>query len=141
MRRYLTACGLLLTTLLLAACAADQMRTRENLLDDTLRTYGATIRWGDVLRAQDFLDPKLRAEHPPTALELSRFQQIRVTAYNEQSPVPVSSTEVRQTVEIGLVNVNTQEARSVIDRQVWKYDEKTKRWWLVSGLPDISRHE
>lgn len=141
MHRYLTACGLLLSTLLLGACATDQMRTRENLLDDTLRSYAATVRWGDVLRAQDFLDPKVREEHPPTALEIARFRQIQVTAYNEQPAVPVNSTEVRQTVEIGLVNINTQEARSVIDRQVWKYDEQSKRWWLESGLPDISRRD
>jgi hypothetical protein len=141
MRCYLTPCGLLLSTLMLASCASDQMRTKENLLDDTLRSYASTVRWGDVLRAQEFIDPKLREEHPPTALELARVRQIQVTAYNDQPAVPINSTEVRQTVEIGLVNINTQEARSVIDHQVWKYDEKNKRWWLESGLPDISRRD
>ncbi|GAA0710928.1 hypothetical protein [Dokdonella soli] len=141
MHRHLITCGLLLSTALLGACATDPMRSKQKILDDTLRSYAATIRWGDVEQAQAFLDPKLREEHPPSALELARFKQVQITAYNEQPPLPVSDNEVRQIVEIGLVNVNSQSARSVIDRQVWKYDEQTKHWWLTTGLPDISRHE
>ena len=46
-----------------------------------------------------------------------------------------------KTVKLDLLNRNTQTARSVVDHQVWKYDAAAKRWWLVSGLPDISRRE
>ena len=63
-----------------------------------------------------------------------------MTAYNEQPAKPVSEGQVRQVVEIGLVNNNTQTARSLIDRQLWRYDVKAKRWWLVTGLPDITQH-
>ena len=42
-------------------------------------------------------------------------------------------------MEIGLVNVNSQQARSIIDRQVWKYDKENKVWLLTTGLPDITR--
>jgi hypothetical protein len=52
--------------------------------------------------------------------------------------VRVNDTEVRLVVEIGLVNTNTQAARSIIDKQVWRLDEKANRWWLMSGLPDIT---
>ena len=55
--------------------------------------------------------------------------------------MPVGEDEVRQVVQIELANVNTQSVRSIVDRQVWKYDEAGKRWWLTSGLPDIARHE
>jgi len=141
MRRYLFGLSVLLSTALLGACATEKMRSKETVLDETLRTYAATVRWGDIEQALSFVDPKVREEHPPTALELARFKQVRITAYNEQSPIPSGENEVRQSVEIGLVNENTQEARSVIDRQVWRYDEKAKRWWLMTGLPDISRRE
>ena len=137
MRRYVM---LVLTAALLAGCATDKMRSRETVLQDTLKAYAGTIRWGDVAQAQAFIDPKVLTEHPPTALELARFKQVRITAYDEQPVVPVSENEVRQTVEIGLVNINTQSARSVIDNQIWRYDEKEKRWWLTTGLPDITRH-
>jgi hypothetical protein len=65
---------------------------------------------------------------------------VRVTEYNDDAaPVPTSDTEVRQTVRINLVNVNTQSERTVTDNQTWRYDPATKHWWLTSGLPDITR--
>jgi len=133
-----------LSTVLLAACALDQtidkMKGRETLLDETLRGYAATIRWGDPTQAFAYVDPTYREAHPLTELDVARFKQVQITAYNDQLPVPVNENEVRQTVEIGLVNINTQGARSIIDHQVWHYDEKAKRWWLTTGLPDITRH-
>jgi hypothetical protein len=138
-RRSATATSLVALSALLAACATTQLRSKETRLTDTLKAYAATIRWGDVQQAQSFLDPKVLAEHPPTSLELARFKQVQITGYDEQPAVPAGENEVRQTVEIGLVNVNSQAARSVVDRQVWRYDETAKHWWLMSGLPDITR--
>jgi hypothetical protein len=132
---------LLISGMLLAACATEKMRTKQTVLEETLIRYASTIRWGDVAQAQSFIDPKVLAEHPPTSLELARFKQVQVTGYNEQPPVPVGENEVRQTVQISLVNIATQGARSVVDNQVWKYDAESKHWWLVSGIPDISRKE
>ena len=71
---------------------------------------------------------------------MARYQQVRVTDYNDDAgPVPLSDTEVRQSVRISLVNVNTQAERTIIDNQVWQYDAASKHWWLASGLPDITR--
>ena len=141
MRRYLTGCAVALVVALLGACANTEIRSRQTILDETLRSYAATIRWGDIEQALAFVDPKQRAAHPPSALDLARFRQVQISGYNAQAPVPVSETEVRQSVQIELVNVNTQAARSVIDHQVWKYDEAGKHWWLTTGLPDITRSE
>lgn len=139
MHRYLIP--LLLAAVVLAGCATERIRSKQTILEETLRAYAATIRWGDIEQAQAFLEPKLREAHPPSALELARYRQVRVSAYDEQPAIATDENEVRQVVEIGLVNVNTQSARSIVDRQVWRYDDKDKRWWLVSGLPDISRRE
>ena len=140
MHRYLIG-PLLVVSAALGACATESMRSKQTVLDETLRSYAATIRWGEVAQAQAFIDPKVLQEHPPTALELERFRQVRISGYTEQPAVPTSENEVRQIVQIDLINVNTQSARSVIDRQVWRYDEQAKRWWLTTGLPDISRHQ
>jgi hypothetical protein len=126
----------------LAGCASmslDRMKTKEGILEETLQTYAATMRWGDMTRCLAFVDPKIRAEHPMSDLDLARYKQVAVTAYDDQPATPISANEVSQTVEIGLVNVNTQSARSVIDHQIWRYDEKDKHWWLTTGLPDITR--
>ena len=125
----------------LTACAVEQMRNKETILEETLKTYAATIRWGDMTQAIAFVDPKYREAHPMTALDLARYKQVQVTAYNDSPATPIGENEVRQVVEIGLVNINTQTARSIVDKQVWRYDEAEKHWWLTTGLPDITRHD
>ncbi len=132
---------LLLALLALGAAGAVSAKSREKILDETLRTYAATIRWGSIEQAESFVDPKYRAEHPLTALDLARYKQVRFTAYNDRAAIPVSKFEVRQTVEIGLVNVNTQESRTILDQQVWTWDKEAKAWLLSSGLPDITRRD
>ena len=131
-----------LSTGFAAACADMSMQhiqSKETILEDTLKNYAATIRWGDMLQAQAFVDPAFRQAHPMTDLDMQRYRQVQVTAYNDQPAAPLNELEVAQTVEIGLVNINTQAARSIIDHQVWRYDEKQKHWWLMTGLPNIQR--
>ncbi|OOG53913.1 hypothetical protein B0E47_12010 [Rhodanobacter sp. B05] len=128
---------LMLSILLLAACATQE---RSQSLTSTLSAYGGILRWGDFASATQFIDPEVRAKHPLTELDLARYKQVRVTEYNDDAgPVPINPTEVQQTVRISLVNIHTQAERSVIDHQTWHYDEKTKHWWLTSGLPNITQ--
>ena len=136
MRRILTLL-VALSMLLLGGCATDQ---RNKSLTETLNAYGSTVRWGDFVSALQFVDPKVRDKNPPSSLEMSRYQQYKVSGYDEgPGPVPSGEFEVTQVVQINLVNVNTQSERTITDRQTWHYDTEGKHWWLVSGLPDISR--
>ena len=127
-----------LSVLLLAGCAS---KTRSDALTTTINAYGSTLRWGDFQSAAQFIEPKLRAAHPVNALDLARYQQVRVTEYdNGAGPVPTGDFDVQQTAQISLVNIHTQSERTVVDHQTWHYDEKTKHWWLTSGLPDITQN-
>ena len=137
LRVSISLISLILVTLALPVMA----KSREKILTETLRTYAATIRWGSIEQAETFVDPEYRTAHPQSQLDLDRYKQIRITSYEDSAPVPVNDDEVRQTVEIGIVNLHTQEARSIIDRQVWKYDKKGKVWLLSSGLPDITHKD
>lgn len=139
--RLLIAVVALLALALAGGCASDPTHGKVKALDDALRGYAATIRWGDIAQAEAFVDPEYRKEHPLGSIERARFQQVRVSGYNEQAPLRVSEDELRQNVEIVLINQNTQGVRSVLDRQVWRYDAKAQRWWLASGLPDIAPRE
>lgn len=133
MRRLLV---LALLMLLLAGCASDR---RNQALTNTLNAYAGVVRWGDFGSALQFVDPKVRTEHPPSPLQMARYEQFRVTGYDDgQGPAPGAENEVHQVVAISLVNNNTQAERTVIDRQTWHYDPATNHWWLVSGLPDIT---
>jgi hypothetical protein len=128
----------LLAALCLAGCATQ---TRSDLLTTTLNAYGSTLRWGDFQSAALFLDPTIRTAQTPSALDMARYKQVRVSGYDEGAgPVPAGEGEVRQTVHLNLININTQSERTVIDQQTWHYDEKAKHWWLTSGLPDITQH-
>jgi hypothetical protein len=136
MRRHLFPL-LALVALLCAGCATDQ---RNQALITTLNAYASTLRWGDFQSAQQFIEPKVREAHPLSPLDLARYEQVRVTGYDEGAgAVPDGENQVRQVVQISLVNVNTQSERTVVDRQSWRYDPVKKRWWLMSGLPDITR--
>ena len=68
----------LLLLVLLSACAGtggDKVR------QSALSEYGAAIRWGEFDRAQEFVDPIHRAEHPITDLDRERFKLIQVSGY------------------------------------------------------------
>jgi hypothetical protein len=130
---------LVLAVAALTGCAAVS-KSKERLLEETLESYSAVIRWGNFEEAASFVDPETIKAHPLSTIDLQRYHQVQVTAYTEQPLRHVGDHGVQQLVEIGLVNVNTQAARSIIDRQIWRFDEKAKRWWLVSGLPDITVH-
>jgi outer membrane murein-binding lipoprotein Lpp len=137
MRRILNI-AVVLCVLLLAGCAT---KTRSDALTTTLNAYGSTLRWGDFQSAAQFIEPAQRAAHPLNPLDLARYQQVRVSEYdNGAGPVPTGDFDVQQTVLINLVNIHTQSERSIVDHQTWHYDEKTKRWWLTSGLPDITQN-
>ena len=137
MRRLLSTVMLALT-MLLAGCATDKHHSSELL--NTLNAYSSTLRWGDFKSALEFVDPKWRAEHPLSAIELSRYQQVRVSSYDAgQGPVPVADNKVSQTAQIGIINRNTQRERTISDHQTWVYDPVAKHWWLESGLPDITQ--
>jgi|AraplaL_Col_mTSA_1032028.scaffolds.fasta_scaffold11196_1 hypothetical protein len=123
------------TVLLLAGCAAS---TRNDALTSTLTAYGNAVRWNGLQSALQFVDPAVLKAHPPTDLDLARYRQVTVSDYDDGAgPVPLGDNEVQQTVQIRLINIHTQAERSITTRQVWRYDEKLKHWWLESGLPDI----
>ena len=100
--------------MLMPASAKSREKVLEKRCGRTQRRSAGVDRTGRELRRSEY-----RAAHPLTAIELERFKQGRFTAYNDRAAVPISKFEVRQTVEIGLVNVNTQESRTIIDQQVW----------------------
>jgi len=119
----------------LAACASAGSQRK---LDETLYAYAGAIRWGDLGAAEGFIDPTLRDRLAPKPIERERMAQLQVTGYHVQAKEQTGNDELRQVVEISLVNRHTLKERSVIDRQVWRWDAEAKTWWLTSGLPDFS---
>ena len=122
---------------LLTACP----KTKEDKdLSDTLLQYDTVIRWAQWDAAVDFVAADYLEEHPITRLDLDRLRLFRVTQYSVRSAIPTDEgMGLIQVVEIKMFNKNQARERTVIDEQVWKYDEEFKRWQLHSDLPDPTK--
>lgn len=126
----------LLLAMALAACAARQ---RAGQLDETLRHYNTLIRWSEFAAAADYYDPEMRQEQPLDGLAMRRLSQFRVSGYQQRAlEVSPDGSRARQVVEIRLYNLHDMTERTVVDRQVWRYDAERERWWLTTGLPDVT---
>ena len=125
---------------LCAGCSAMTTQSESRALETTLVAYANAVRWGDFEQALAFVDKDTLKEHPLSAIDMERYKQVKVASYTERPPVPAGPHEVRQIVQISLVNINTQTERSIVDNQLWRYDETGKHWHLISGLPDITQH-
>lgn len=137
-QRSLRSCAIA-ALVLLSACTGITSQSESRALQLTLNAYANAIRWGDIDQAIPFLDPEYLKAHPLTQLDRERYKQVHFATYTDQNPVPVGPHEVRQVVQISLINVNTQVERSIIDNQLWRYNETDKRWRLMSGLPNITQ--
>ena len=128
----------LLSACLLVLVACEGMPTSGAARDNMLTDYGAAIRWNEFEKAQDYVDPAVRQQRPMSELETERLKQIQVTGYEVKTRDVGADGSIEQTVEIRVVNRNTQIERIVTDRQTWRRDATGKGYWLLSGLPDFS---
>ncbi|KFN44194.1 hypothetical protein [Arenimonas oryziterrae] len=133
-----------LTALLLSACLAVSLTgcaggpAKPRSADYALFDYNGAIRWSEFEQAYAFVDPAIRAEHPMTDLERERFKQVQITGYEVKLHDDSTPGVIEQTVEIRLIGKLTQAERVIVDHQRWRWDATAKRWWLISGLPDVS---
>lgn len=127
---------LIVLVLALAGCASESKKSKS--LDASLYAYAGAVRWGEFERAWEMVDPQVRKDRPLSDLEWSRFAQVQITGYKVQSSAPTADGDIAQFVQIGVVNRLTQAERVVTASELWHWDDEAKRWWLVSGFPDIS---
>lgn len=125
----------LMVLLLIAGCSQSR---RTNDLEEYMRAYGAEFRWGTIEAAIGYIDPKVLQDRPISSTDIERYKQVRIVGYRESGLMVEDDGTATQMVEIEFINVHTQSTSSVIDRQRWRYDDQAKRWWLVSGLPDLT---
>ena len=87
---------------------------------------------------QEFNDLELTVEKVE---QVSRaLDRDGVTSYLPTSTQPGPDPDsIVQRVEIRYANKHTAVERTLVDRQVWKWYPEEERWWLMSGLPDITR--
>lgn len=133
MFRTILAASLLL---LVAGCAT--LQNRDRLRDETLEHYGASLRWSGFETAWDFVDPAVREARPLTPQQKARYAAVRVAGYDASGPRATGDDTIAQTAQVSLIVKASQQVYSVVDHQRWRWDPQAKRWWLETGLPDIT---
>jgi hypothetical protein len=123
---------------LVAMLSACPMQTRDaKLLDETLVLHAQEVRWGGFEKSLDFVDPRLLAERPPRSIDLERYRQVVISGYRSRGPAVVADGVANHVVDIEIYSRHTLATRTLVDRQVWRFDPEQKRWWLISPLPDL----
>jgi hypothetical protein len=123
---------------LLAGCANVSTHAKDEARDETLGNYASTLRFGDFASAWQFVDPKVRAEHPLDAAARQRYNSVTVGGYETDGPTAIDANTIQQVAQISLIVKSSQTSYDIVDHQTWKYDPDSRHWWLESGLPDIS---
>lgn len=135
MTRILRFISVLLAAALIAGCIPPQ---KEKDLDNRLRQYEQMVRWSQWDAAITYVAPEYLEENPVTNLDMERLRLFRVTNYTIRSAAPLGDgDEFAQVVEIRMFNRNQATERSIIDQQLWRWDEDSEVWMLHSGLPDV----
>ena len=137
--RCLLLCCLATGLTMLAGC--PKSASKGTALDEVQYAYSAAIRWGDFEGAWNLVDPEYRDKHPLTDIDFSRYKQVQISGYREKGMEIQPSGTVMRDIEIGVINRNTLAERTVRYRENWRYDEKSKSWWLDGGLPDLWQGE
>jgi uncharacterized protein YceK len=127
---------IIIICVLFTACGGRM--SKKQSLDHTLYQYAKVMRWADFNTAMTFFSPDMEQTNKPSSTDIERLKQFGVSSY-VASPILPGDHENRiiQDVQIKLYNLHTKREKVVIDRQVWEYDGDTKRWLLLSGLPQI----
>lgn len=127
----------LMLSLALGGCASVGESQKRSALETRQYAYSAAIRWGDFEGAWTLIEPEYREKHPMTDVDFSRYQQVQVSAYRDlASQSGPDGTQMRE-IHIELINRNSLSQRSLRHTEIWRYDEQTKTWWNIAGLPDF----
>lgn len=113
----------------LAGCSHDIGLMRQ---DETLTGYESAIRWGLWEKAASY-----QVRRPRPEQRLDRLNGYKVTGYQvryRHSEEP--SALLFQTVEIRYLRPDELTERSMVEEEMWRYDDDKERWMLETDLPE-----
>ena len=124
---------IVITSLLLSACAAVDDSKKTITYDKALWQYETAIRWVDFSTANSLRRLEDSSAYTP---DPNTLRNIKVTSYDViNRTVSEDHAEVRLTVEIVYYNDRSMKLATIIDNQVWKYDPAIKGWYITTPLP------
>jgi len=130
MNRIIT---LLLTAILLQACAAVDDSKKSISLDKALYYYESAMRWADFPAANSL---RRYEGDPAPVTDPAKLTRIKVTGYDIVSTNPSDDeSTVYITVKISYYDQDNLKLMSLVDNQVWQFDDKQKIWYISTPLP------
>jgi hypothetical protein len=124
---------LLLPGIMLPGCSTVEKAGKSQKRHLQFLSYDHAVRWGDLEEAYAYLKPD---EVPPVIPE--GLDNIRVTGYELLGPVfNLDENRVSRKVRIEYVLKDRQVVKSLIDNQVWEYDQQNEQWFRVNPLPEF----
>jgi hypothetical protein len=124
---------LLLTAILLQACAAVDDSKKSISLDKTLYYYESAMRWADFPAANSL---RRYQGEPAPVTDPDKLKRIKVTGYDIVSTNPSKDeTTVYITVKISYYDEDSLKLMSLTDNQIWQFDDQQKIWYISTPLP------
>lgn len=132
---FLTQYILCIGILLLIGCATFKEQQKVSALDTATDNYKDAITWGDYNIAA-----KYRKNQGAQGLSWNfrELKKVKVTSYEIlYRSVSDNNLQAQQTVEIKYYNIQNMIEKTLVDEQVWEYDEKEKAWYLQGDFPQF----
>jgi hypothetical protein len=124
---------LLLSSLLLQACAAVDDSKKSISLEKSLYHYENAMRWGDFSAANSL---RRYEGEPVPATDPARLKRIKITGYDVISTRPSEDeSTVYITVKISYYDEDNLKLISLTDNQVWRFDDALKNWYITTAPP------
>ncbi|MDX1529764.1 MAG: hypothetical protein R3337_14135 [Gammaproteobacteria bacterium] len=124
--------------LILAAASGCATLDKENRLlglNQAVRLYENSIRWGDFNVAAGLLR---RRDGGVTSATVNVPQEVRVTAYaSEIIAVNDEVTEATVATRFDYYLPDSGKVRTVSESKLWWFDADTGQWYLDGGLPSF----
>jgi hypothetical protein len=127
--------GLMAILMLLTGCKTLNLMQdkKEETLQDRLKAYQSTLRWGYPGQVYNFLRSDIAAQTPVPA----NLGNVKVTDYKViRLPDLVSENQATQTAVIGFIFDDRQVEKTVHDQQLWEYDPEAETWFRINPIPE-----
>ena len=122
-----------MTVLTLSACATIDSKKKSATFETAMFRYSKAIRWSEFGLADGM---RRLPDRQHTAQPVEYLEHIKITSYETLSTSSLDDgSEVRVTVRIIYYHDDGLKLNTLLDNQVWKYDEDTHSWYITTPLP------
>ncbi|MCU0564477.1 MAG: hypothetical protein MUE48_11145 [Desulfobacterales bacterium] len=118
----------LAAVVLVTGCASTFDFRREEVFEDTVRAYGRLITWSEFGSASAYLAPDAENKTVPKGVRVASYD-FRQLVYTQDKQAAVNI------IEISYYRENDMRLKTIMDQQLWQFNDAKQAWQLKSGFP------